>query len=221
MLDIYEYYLLSNSRVSKHNGIQSGPFSLDGDLLLRCHAKLQSEVRESREPLQFCSNVLCAAVCTFTCLRTQNGLYDGEDGNLSICFTHLQLYFWQSQNANTKVYFQKYEIFPKIYDLVNQRQYLCFIIFTHVLPNNINVSTLEEVTYTIEPYLALVEAIGSDDSPKRCLLIMAFVEKQPSFSRQYCSFSHHHNNLKLFLLEIRSYSCNRYFYDSQVWVGGM
>ena len=38
-------YLLSNSRVSKHNGIQSGPFSLDGDLLLRCHAKLQSEVR--------------------------------------------------------------------------------------------------------------------------------------------------------------------------------
>ena len=183
MLDIYEYYLLSNSRVSKHNGIQSGPFSLDGDLLLRCHAKLQSEVRESREPLQFCSNVLCAAVCTSTCLRTQNGLYDGEDGNLSICFTHLQLYFcWQSQNTNTKVYFinMKYEILSKIYDLGNQRQqYLCFIIFKQ--RDYKKVSTFEEVIYTIEPYLALVEAIGSDDSPKRCLLIMAFVEKQPSF----------------------------------------
>ena len=51
-----------------------------------------------------------------------------------------------------------------------------------MLPNNINVSTFEEVIHTIEPYLALVEAIGSDDSPKRCLLIMAFVEKQPSSS---------------------------------------
>ena len=95
-----------------------------------------------------------------------------------------------------------------------------FFVFVGSHTNNKKVSTFEKVIHTIEPYLALVEAIGSDDSPKRCLLIMAFVEKQPSFSRQYCSFSHHHNNLKLFLLEIRSYVCNRYFYDSQVWVGG-
>ena len=83
--------MISNSRVSLHNRIQSGPFSLDGDLLLRCHAKLQSEVRA--EPLEFCSNVLCgssevasppAAAPVF---KGPNGLHDGEDGNLSICFT--------------------------------------------------------------------------------------------------------------------------------------
>ena len=51
--------IISNSRVSKHNRIQSGPFPRDGDLSLRCHAKLQSEVRA--EPLEFCSNVLCAS----------------------------------------------------------------------------------------------------------------------------------------------------------------
>ena len=91
--------MISNSRVSLHNRIQSGPFSrrrqqqrdLHGKRWHRCHAKLQSEVRA--EPLEFCSNVLCgssevasppAAAPVF---KGPNGLHDGEDGNLSICFT--------------------------------------------------------------------------------------------------------------------------------------
>ena len=55
----------------------------------RCHAKLQSEVRA--EPLEFCSNVLCGssevAPPAAPVFKGPNGLHDGEDGNLSICFT--------------------------------------------------------------------------------------------------------------------------------------